>query len=275
MFKKIVVVGLGLMGGSLAASVRKNFPSTKVVGVARRKETLDFASKKKWIHEGCFSLSAALRGADLVVICTPVDLTKDFLKEIDQCAAQEVLVTDVGSVKFPICSFAKKNKWKKLCFVGAHPMVGSHEQGIEFARADLYDSGLTIVTPSGNKKADKKVLNFWSKISDRVVALNSKQHDRAVAEVSHLPHLLSVCLMASASPDAIHISGSGFRDMTRLAAGPASIWNGIFLHNAPATLQALHGLEKQISQFKRILKSSDSSKLISLLDRQSKRRKLI
>ena len=100
--KKIVIVGLGLMGGSLAAAVRKKFPRAHVVGVARRAKTLQFAKKKKWIHEGSLSLRSVLTDADLVVICVPVDLTEKMLTEINRLAKKPVLVTDVGSVKAPI-----------------------------------------------------------------------------------------------------------------------------------------------------------------------------
>lgn len=272
MFKKIVIVGLGLMGGSLAAAARKKFPNAKIIGIARRKETLRFALNKKWIHEGYLDLAQALKNAELVVICTPVDLTQKILNEIERVATSPVLVTDAGSVKESICTFAAKKKWKHIRFVGAHPMVGSHEQGIEHARADLYQDGLTIVTAKKNQQGLKPVAAFWKALSKQVRIMSPAEHDQKVAEISHLPHLISVCLMQTPSNNALEIAASGFRDATRLAAGPESVWAPIFTQNRKALLKAIRSFKSNINQFESMVKLDQSSKISQVLKKSALRR---
>lgn len=271
MIKKIVVVGLGLMGGSLAAALRKKFPKTKVVGVARRAAVIAFARKKKWIEAGGSSLKDMLRGADLVVLCLPVDLLPKALNKIEKEAEASVLVTDVGSVKAPLERFVAKKKWKRVRFVGAHPMVGSHEKGIRAARSNLYDQGLTVITPSHDQAAFRAVKAFWEKVSRKVVCLDAKEHDRRVALVSHLPHLLSVCLLGAVGFDkARDISSTGFRDMTRLAKGDPSIWAPIFIQNREAVLEAIELFQSNLMQFRSSLIKISEKRLAKILTKTSK-----
>lgn len=263
------------MGGSLAAAIRKKFPKAHIVGVARRRTTLDFARRKKWIHEGFLDLRPAVQDADLVVICTPIDLTQNILKQIDQYASRKVLVTDVGSVKTPICKFAEKRKWKHVRFVGAHPMVGSHEQGIEAARSDLYDLGLTIITAAQNQNGFTEVKKFWSKIGKKTLVIDSVKHDLWVAEISHLPHLLATCLMLTASRTSLQIASSGFRDMTRLAEGPSSVWQPILSENKKAALRALQSFKSNLKQLEASLKSSKPQKIASFLSQAARQRQAL
>lgn len=274
-FKKIVIVGLGLMGGSLAAAIRKNSPKTKVIGVARRRKTLDLALRNKWIHQGFLSVSEALEQADLVVICTPVDLTKRILKEVDRFSKRSVLVTDIGSVKSPICRFAKSKKWKSVRFVGAHPMVGSHEKGIEAARANLYGAGLTILTGTKNQPGFQKISTFWKAFSGKVIVMSPEQHDEKIAEISHLPHLISVCLAQTPSNSAYAVAGTGFRDTSRLAQGDASVSAPIFLENKMAVLKAVRSFYSNLNHFESALKSKDSKKLTKILKQVAVRRRAL
>lgn len=265
-FKKIVIIGLGLMGGSLAADIRKKFPGAKVAGIARRKKTIQFARRKKWIHFGSSDLKTNLRGADLVIICLPVDLIAKTLLQIEKQAEDSLLVTDVGSVKNPLCQFYKKKKWKRVRFVGAHPMVGSHEKGIQAAKAGLYRGGLTVLTPSRDLEAQKAVQAFWEKISRRVVALPPQEHDRRVALISHLPHLASVCLAGTADKQALQIASTGFRDMTRLAKGDKTIWEPIFSENRREVIQAIRSFKFKLDQFIACLIKEDKVHLRKLLE---------
>ncbi len=263
------------MGGSLAAAIKKKFPYAKITGVARRKATLDFARRKKWIHEGFLSVREALTDVDLVVICTPVDLTKKILQEVDRYASKEILVTDIGSVKAPVSIFAKKKKWKHVRFIGAHPMVGSHEKGIESARADLYSKGITILTGTQNQTGFKKVSEFWRSLSNKVLVMSPVQHDEKVAEISHLPHLLSVCLAETPADASYAIAGTGFRDTSRLAQGDASVWTPIFLQNKKAVLAALRSFHSNLDHFEKALKSQSPAKLNKILKQASSRRRAL
>ena len=274
-FKKIVIVGLGLMGGSLAAAVRKKFPQSQVVGVARRKKTIHLALRKKWIHKGFLSIKESLGNADLVVICTPVDSTQSVLSEIERFATQSVLVTDAGSVKESLCLFAEKKKWKSVRFVGAHPMVGSHEQGIEHARADLYDEGLTIVTARRSQKGFNAVFAFWKALSKQVRVMSPAEHDDRVAQISHLPHLISVCLMQTPDAGALAIAAAGFRDTTRLAAGPETVWAPIFSQNRKALSKAIKLFKQNLEQFESNLKLARLQEISQSLEKAAFRRRQI
>ncbi|MBU9889426.1 MAG: prephenate dehydrogenase/arogenate dehydrogenase family protein, partial [Candidatus Omnitrophica bacterium] len=141
MFKKIAIIGLGLMGGSLAAACRKRFPRTRIVGITRNPKALALAKKKKWIHEGTSDVAVGASGADGVVVCTPVGTYLPILKKIDRICEKYALVMDVGSVKASVAAEVNRVQWKNLFFVGCHPMVGSHDRGIEAASPDLYDGG--------------------------------------------------------------------------------------------------------------------------------------
>ncbi len=260
------------MGGSLAAAVRKKFPQSQVIGVARRKKTIQLALQKKWIHKGFLSVKDSLQDADLVIICTPVDLTQSVLNDIEQFASQPVFVTDAGSVKESICLFADKKKWKYVRFVGAHPMVGSHEQGIEHARADLYDEGLTVVAAKRSQKGFNAVVAFWRAISKQVRVMTPSQHDDRVAQISHLPHLLSVCLMQTPDAAALSIAAAGFRDTTRLAAGPESVWAPIFSQNQKAVRKAIKMFKLNLEHFESNLKSHRLNKVSQSLKNAAVRR---
>lgn len=264
-FKKIVIIGLGLMGGSLAAAVRKKFPKAQVVAVTRNKQAARQALKKKWIHAH-ESFTEAIQDAGLIVICTPVDLTRRILKDIEQTATSSVLVTDVGSVKKTICSYVAEHKWERVQFVGAHPMVGSHKRGMDAAREDLYSEGLVIVTPSRSKSATKSVKKFWAQVCRKVVILSAKEHDQGVAQISHLPHLLSVCLNLTVDQKSRLIASTGFEDMTRLARGDVSVWAPIFLENKEELIKASRSFAKQLDQFITLL-TSGSDKTYNLLEK--------
>lgn len=277
MFKKIVIIGLGLMGGSLAAATRKKFPDCQVVGVARREQTLKIAHRKKWIHAGFLDdqLNQALGGADLVVICTPVDLIPRYLKEIDRLAVQPVVVTDIGSVQASSADYLKiagKKKWDHVNFIGAHPMVGSHERGIEAARPHLYENGLTLITGQKNKAGFDTVLFFWKKISREVKVMSPSEHNALVAQISHLSHLLSVCLAQTPMAEAYAIAGAGFKDTTRLAEGDASVWAPIFQQNKTEVLKAIRSFNSNLHQFQSALKSKNPTRLFKLLKQAAQRR---
>jgi len=276
-FKKIVIIGLGLMGGSLAAATRKNFPSCEVVGVARREQTLKIAQRKKWIHVGFLDdrLDQALKGADLVVICTPVDLIPHYLVQIDQLASCPVVVTDIGSVQASSADYLRvthKKKWRQISFIGAHPMVGSHERGINAAKPDLYKNGLTLITGEKKQSGFSAVHYFWKKTSRQIQVMSPLRHNALVAQISHLSHLLSVCLAQTPVADAYAIAGAGFRDTTRLAEGDASVWAPIFQQNKAEVLKAIRSFNSNLNQFEAALKSNKPARLVKLLKQAATRR---
>lgn len=277
MFKKIVIIGLGLMGGSLAAACRKEFPKARIVGVTRNRKALALARRKKWVHEGTDDISRGASGADLVVICTPVDTYLAILKKMDKVVRDGALVMDIGSVKGEVHKVIDRKKWKMLSFVGAHPMVGSHERGIEAACPSLYKEGAVILTrtkktcPESYRMARK----FWARLSKKTVRLNPELHDKLISEISHLPHAVAVCLVQMASKEALPLAAKGFRDTTRIAASASSVWLPIFSANKKHITKDLSRFETELKRFKKLLRNSDPSALKRYLDATRKRRQSI
>ena len=272
---RIVIVGLGLIGGSLAAAARKKFPGARIIGVTRKRTSLDFAKRKKWIQEGYPDLESAFGrvraglkpASTFVILCTPVDTLKNFLLCLDRIAPRGTMVTDAGSVKEFICRWAGKRRWWNISYGGAHPMAGSHRQGIENADPNLFKGSLTFVCPG-----PRRVRNFWKKISSKVFVISAREHDRVTAEISHLPHFLAAALVQSVSGSALPFAAAGFRDATRIAQGPPAIWAPIFLGNRRALGRALAGFESRVRQLKRIVQKGNSELLRKTLLTAQKRR---
>ena len=277
MFKKIAIVGLGLMGGSLAAACRKKFPKARIVGVSRSREALSLALKKRWVHEATDDFSEGAHGADLIVLCTPVDTYLPYLVLLNEVCAPGALVMDVGSVKGSVLKQANARRWENFSFVGCHPMVGSHERGIGAVNPTLYDGGLVLLTrdKKTNLVAYARAKKFWSRFSSRVMDLSPEIHDKLVGEISHLPHAIAACLMHTVSSPALKVASTGFRDTTRIAAAASSIWQPIFSSNRKVMLDVLTRFEQSLRAFKKLLQAGDSKKLSRFLDQaQQKRRSL-
>ena len=265
------------MGGSLAAACRKRFPKARIIGISRSREALALARKKKWVHEATRNVLAGARGADLVVLCTPVDTFLPYLKAIDKVCAKGALVMDVGSVKMSVLKEVNSHSWKNLSFVGCHPMVGSHERGISAACPCLYDRGLVILTH--DKKtcphAFQKAVKFWRRFTAKIVELKTETHDKLIGEVSHLPHAVAACLMHAVSGSALKLASTGFRHTTRIAASSSSVWQPIFSSNRQIMLNVLSRFENELRIFKKLLQGRNSKKLAQFLDQAQRKRKAL
>ena len=274
MFKKIVIVGLGLMGGSLAAACRKKFPKAQIIGISRSRAALTLAVKNRWVHEATQEVNLGAYDADLVILCTPVDTFLHYLQAIDKVCAKGALVMDVGSVKESILEEVSTRKWKNLCFVGCHPMVGSHRRGIEAVNPSLYEKGLVLITRNSKTcpKSYGKAKKFWQCLSSRIVELAPGVHDKLVGEVSHLPHAIAACLMHTVSVPALKVASTGFRDTTRIAASASSIWQPIFMSNRKVMLDVLTRFERELGTFKKILRSGNAQALGRYLDKAQTQR---
>ena len=274
--KTVGVVGLGLMGGSLAATVRRLFPGTRVIGMSRNAKAVRTALRKKWIHEGSRELKAASK-ADLIILCTPVNTLQKLMTQMDKVAQPGTLVTDVGSVKGSVVKWAEKKKFKNIEFVGAHPMAGSHIRGIGAASKNLYEGCLTFVCPSRahSRSGYQKVTRFWRKMSQRVVAVSAKRHDEITSDISHLPRAVANCLVLATSDKSLKFASGGFADTTRVAQGDSSIWVPIFQHNRKAILTSLNHFELQVKKLKKALRQSDFTSIKTLFERAGRKRKRV
>jgi len=253
--KTFVVVGLGLIGGSLAASIRERFPRATVIGVSRRGENLRVARRKRWIDEGTTRLPTPLRGAHLVLVATPVPMIPRFIRKLDDVAEPGTLVTDVGSTKAEIVRWVVRERLNRIQFVGSHPLAGSHLKGLGAARADLFDGASVFITPtsSANPRAVRTLSAFWKRLRTQVYLCSPELHDRIVAAISHLPHAVVSILMHSVSKTFLRYGAGGFLDTTRIAQSDPDLWAGIFLTNRANLIRSLSTFDRKLKALSDLL----------------------
>lgn len=277
MFKKIVIIGIGLMGGSLGAACRKAFPESRVVGISRSRKARATALKKKWVHEATRDVARGALGADLVVLCTPVDIFLPYLRIVDKVCRKGALVLDIGSVKASVLRQVNGRRWQRISFVGCHPMVGSHRRGTEAVSPDLYQGGQVLLTR--DRKTRPRAWNlarkFWASLSMKAEEMTPETHDRLVGEASHLPHAIAACLMHTVSASALKVTSAGFRDTTRIAGSSPSIWRPIFISNRKVVLRALTRFDRHLKNFRKLLKSRSFQKLSRFLEIARRKREMI
>ena len=264
---RVAVVGLGLLGGSVALAARRRGIAREVVGATRSADALT-----KALAEGAVDRVAPLaevcRGADLVVLATPVGAMAGTVRQIAPALAEDAVVTDVGSVKAPLVDTLPGLLPPRCTYVGSHPMAGSHERGMSHARADLLQGAVCVVTEASDPAAGARVAAFWEALGMRVVRRTAAQHDAEVAWVSHLPHLLAFAFagsLAAAPAAAAELAGAGFRDFTRIARSDAELWADILTANRKALAAPLSAAGQALEAMARALEAGDAEGLDRLL----------
>ncbi len=273
LFKKIAIIGTGLIGGSLALVIKKKNLAQRVVGFSRRKETITRALKAGIIDEGSQSLNI-IKGADFVILATPVDVILDLAPKIAKIIGNEAIVTDVGSTKEKIV--LKLDKVFKN-FIGSHPLAGSEKRGVANARPEIFQDSLCILTPTKKSKGAivGKLKKFWKSTGARTVTLSPDKHDQVLGFVSHLPHAVAFSLMGSVPKEHLKFAASGLRDSTRIAGSDAEVWSEIFLSNQKNLLKSIEDFEKNILRFKSALKRRDKKALNLILAQAKKKREIL
>ncbi len=272
-FDRVAVVGLGLIGGSLALELRRRKLARTVVGVARRARTLQEARRLRAIDTGTLDLAEGICGADLVVFCTPVAETARLLADRALFRNFKGLVTDVASVKRPVVRAALSNPACRARFVGSHPMAGSEHSGIAAAQAGLFDGCTCLLTPAPRQSARlvKQVARFWSALGMRVFTLSPPLHDQLVAATSHFPHLASNLYLLLMAPLLSHAparaGGPSFREATRVGGTAVALWMEIFRANARPLTALLRRHERLSGQALGMLERADWAGLERLLKR--------
>ena len=265
--RRVAILGLGLMGGSLGYALSRLAKPPQIVGYAHRPEVRARARKIGVVDEIHDSPSAAVRGADFVVLCTPVAALEGLLADAAESMLPGAVVTDVGSTKRSIVAAAGRLLPKGVHFVGSHPMAGSEKKGIDFARPDLYDGAACIVTPvaATHPAALASVETFWLKLQCRVHRMDPDKHDEILAYVSHLPHLLAVNLVSIQPEGAADIAAGGFRDMTRIASGDPVMWRDIFLDNRDALRRSIMSVRGELDRALALIDRGDAAELQAYL----------
>jgi prephenate dehydrogenase len=271
---RLSIIGVGLLGGSIGLAVRSVLTDCRIIGYGHRKQTLDRAVEVGAIDEGTSELGRAVEGADLIILCTPVGLFGEILKGVSGHLKTGVVVTDVGSTKASVVEAAGGFLPQHAPFVGSHPMAGSEKRGVEFARADLFQNALCITTPTDRTDAAAlaAVEGFWQSLGMRITRMSPADHDRALAQVSHLPHAVAAALVAMQSPEAMELAGKGFLDTTRIAGGDGGLWRDIFLDNAGNVRGAIAELRRKLEEFERLLEPGRGEELRKWLDETAAKR---
>ena len=258
-FGTVAILGPGLIGGSLALALTEGKLTDQLVIYARSDSS--FAPLRKKLPQAHLTTDVveAVRGADVVVLCVPIESMAALVRQFARVLKPDVLVTDVGSVKESVEQELAPLLVGRALWIGSHPMAGSEKSGFDSARADLFLGASVIVTPVSETApaALQRARAFWEAVGGDVINLHPKLHDHYVAQISHLPHLLAAALVYHAGEDARALSGGGFRDTTRVASGSPELWAEILLANAAAVSDNLHHLIGGLEHLKSTLQDPD------------------
>ena len=272
MIQRLAVVGIGLLGGSVAKAARARGLAREIVGVGRDPRRLEPALADGTLDRVTTDFAAGVADADFVLLAVPVRTIEGLLETVWRTVPDGAVVTDVGSTKRRIVRVAERlAAARPLAFVGGHPMAGSEQSGYGVARADLVHGAVVVLTPTDatEPRALKAVTEFWEALGARVSLLDPDTHDRAVAAISHLPHLVAYALVDGVvrfEPAALDLAARGFKDTTRVAAADARVWEEIFLANRDALRGSLAAFRESLGDLERLIDAEDSVALRAALD---------
>ncbi len=265
-FKKVTILGVGLIGASFALAMRRYGVCNEVIGYGRREENLQKAKAKAIIDSFKLDPAEACDGSDLVLFATPVGSFIDITKRIRSSLKMGTIVTDVGSVKGKLVCDMEALMPAGVYFVGGHPVAGSELSGIDTATADIFNGAKCIITPTGNtdKIAIEKVIAIWKTFGSIVNLINPDEHDRIYASVSHLPHLIAYVIVntvADINSSYLKFSGQGFMDSTRIASSHPELWRDICILNKDNILESIEVFKKNLDRVSQYLRAYDSESL--------------
>ena len=267
---KLVVVGVGLIGGSLAAGLRRRGLVRCVVGVGRNADNLALAKGAGLIDDISTDPEAAVAAAEMVVIATPVETALVLLPGLVAAATAETVFTDVGSVKAPICALAQELDIEAR-FVGAHPLAGGTSSGAAAADPSLFEEGTVLLCPSGDwqQSAYDRVAAMWKALGARPVETTPGEHDRQVAVTSHLPQVLSSALaltLERTNDVDVSLAGRALDDMTRVAASETEMWRQICRANKDEIIVALNRFATALDELRGAVTDGDDEQLGRMFD---------
>lgn len=262
--RSLAIVGVGLIGGSIASAVRARGLADRIIGIGRNEARLKQAVDSGLIHEASTDLTFAAE-AELIIVCTPVDRIADDVLDVlrhDSAA----IVTDAGSVKASICRQVANAEGCER-FIGSHPLAGSEKGGFEHADSALFENRVCVLTPNEStpESTNDRVSAFWQALGMTVRHMSPEKHDRLLALASHLPHLASAAIAGQLTEEAAAYASTGFRDTTRVASGDPGLWTAILMENRLETAKATHDLIATLNEFQAALESSNAATIHALL----------
>jgi len=266
--RQISVIGLGLLGGSISLAVMRSFPNIKTAGYSHRGITRRKARRLAAATEIVDDINQSVSNADLVILATPIRAFETIFSTISKSLPEGCIVTDVGSTKVLPHRWAAKRLPKTVHYVGSHPIAGSEQRGIEFARDDLFEQATCILTttPKSNEEAVQILKKFWSELGCSVKLMTPARHDRIFANVSHLPHIAAAALINANKIEELKFAGKGFMDTSRIASGPANIWADVLLTNANNTIRGIDRIIAELAKLKKAVKNKNEKQIEKLLE---------
>jgi prephenate dehydrogenase len=282
MFKKVCIIGCGLIGSSLARAIKKNNLAEKIVSSNRSDATNKKVIELKIVDDSSSDTKKMVDGSDLVVIATPLSSYEDVISKIKNSLKNEVILTDVGSVKENIINLVEKNIPENISWIPSHPIAGTEESGPESGFSELFQNRWCILTPS--KKAKEKDINllqaFWEKVGSKVDIMEAKQHDYILSITSHIPHLIaynivntSLNIQDEKESNIVKYSAGGLRDFTRIAASNPIMWRDVFIQNKKNTSKMVDKFIENLEDLKKAIESEDGKKLEQIFTKTKKIRK--
>ncbi len=264
-FERLAILGLGLLGGSVAMAARERGLARTIVGAGRRRAPLELALDRGIVDEAG-DVASVSAGADLVVVATPVSSMADVIRDAARGFAPNAIVTDVGSVKAPVVETLPGLLPAGMSFVGSHPMAGSHLKGVENARADLFGGACCVVTPlpDTDPAATARMTRFWRALGSFVLERSPDEHDLHAAWISHAPHAVAFAFahaLGAAPLSAGEMVGSGFRDFTRISRSDGELWGDILRANRKALATPLEAFGRSLSELARAIEEGDLQKV--------------
>ena len=270
MFKKVCIIGCGLIGSSLARAIKKNNLSEKIVSSNRSESINKKVIELNIVQDASADTKKMATNSDLIIIATPLSSYEDVILKIKDTLKSGTILTDVGSVKENIMSLVEKNLPKNVSWIPSHPIAGTEESGPEAGFSDLFKNRWCILTPS--KNAQNKDINllkiFWEKLGSKVDVMKAKQHDYILSITSHIPHLIaynvvntSLNIQDEKKSNIVKDSAGGLRDFTRIAASNPIMWRDIFIQNKNNTTKMIDKFIENLEDIKKAISSEDSDKL--------------
>ena len=280
-FEKVALIGLGLIGSSLAHAIRRGNLAKEVSGYAKSEATRERARELE-LADVCDSAADAAEGADLVIVCVPVGACGAVAQEISGALAPGAIVSDVGSVKGAVVRDMGPHIPDHAVFIPGHPIAGTEQSGPDAGFAELFDNRWCILTPLEETPAEsvEKLKHFWQGCGSMVEIMAPDRHDLVLAITSHVPHLIAYNIVGTASDletvthsEVIKFSAAGFRDFTRIAASDPVMWRDVFLNNKTAVLEMLGRFNEDLIALQRSIRWEDGDALLELFTRTRKIRR--
>jgi cyclohexadieny/prephenate dehydrogenase len=284
MFKKVSIVGFGLIGSSIAREIKKHKLAKMISACDISNKALKEIRSLKLASEVTHNLEVSAKNADIIFICSPLGTYKEIFSKLRLIINKNTIITDVGSSKSEVVKLAETILNKKFCYVPGHPIAGTEESGPKAGLLNLFKNRWFIITPSilTSSVAKNKVTNFWKKLGSKITVMSPQSHDNIMAITSHIPHLIAYNIVGTAAKledkiksEVIKFSASGFRDFTRIASSDPTMWRDIVMSNKKQILFMLKRFNKDLSHLEKSIKKENKKELFNIFKKTRNIRKKI